>query len=231
MRFVESTDPGQLTIGDCPDLSITTQPVDGYITRCMATANENGSEGPFYVIVSTEIDPHIGNFTFSWFNDGVPVESTYAGTFAVRSTLVQTNGFFSRVILIRPDARDAGHYQCLISSDDACDSPLSAATNIVTVSFCPADFDCDGTADFFDYDAFVTCFEGGFCVGRSGGDIDADGYERACHHMPWDAAQVRLQEEDGAGLENDQKDDGQDDGGPLEAAQAHLRRSGSPHSR
>ena len=164
--------PGQLTIGDCPDLSITTQPVDGYITRCMATANENGSEGPFYVIVSTEIDPHIGNFTFSWFNDGVPVESTYAGTFAVRSTLVQTNGFFSRVILIRPDARDAGHYQCLISSDDACDSPLSAATNIVTVSFCPADFDCDGTADFFDYDAFVTCFEDQACTSA---DFDNDG--------------------------------------------------------
>ncbi|MEK6703621.1 MAG: hypothetical protein AABZ53_15275, partial [Planctomycetota bacterium] len=28
---------------------------------------------------------------------------------------------------------------------------------------CPADFDADGTVDFFDYDAFVICFEGGAC--------------------------------------------------------------------
>ncbi|MEK6702108.1 MAG: hypothetical protein AABZ53_07585 [Planctomycetota bacterium] len=56
--------------------------------------------------------------------------------------------------------------------------PIEASydpTTATLVAGCIADFDGDGTADFFDYDAFVTCFEGGFCVGRSGGDIDADG--------------------------------------------------------
>ncbi|MEK6702028.1 MAG: GC-type dockerin domain-anchored protein [Planctomycetota bacterium] len=36
---------------------------------------------------------------------------------------------------------------------------------------CPADFDGDGTVDFFDYDAFVTAFESG----APGADFDADG--------------------------------------------------------
>ncbi|MEK6700700.1 MAG: hypothetical protein AABZ53_00410 [Planctomycetota bacterium] len=40
---------------------------------------------------------------------------------------------------------------------------------------CPADFDADGTVDFFDYDAFVTCFEGGACPDGKSADFDADG--------------------------------------------------------
>ncbi len=37
---------------------------------------------------------------------------------------------------------------------------------------CPADFDGDGTVDFFDYDAFVVCFEDPTCTGA---DFDGDG--------------------------------------------------------
>ncbi|MEK6702525.1 MAG: hypothetical protein AABZ53_09695 [Planctomycetota bacterium] len=40
---------------------------------------------------------------------------------------------------------------------------------------CPADFDADGTVDFFDYDAFVNCFEGLFCPQGKTADFDADG--------------------------------------------------------
>ncbi|MEK6701607.1 MAG: hypothetical protein AABZ53_05040, partial [Planctomycetota bacterium] len=40
---------------------------------------------------------------------------------------------------------------------------------------CPADFDSDGSVDFFDYDAFVTCFEGGTCPPGKNADFDADG--------------------------------------------------------
>ncbi|MEK6701673.1 MAG: hypothetical protein AABZ53_05380 [Planctomycetota bacterium] len=40
---------------------------------------------------------------------------------------------------------------------------------------CPADFDGDGTADFFDYDAFVICFEGGACPPGKTADFDGDG--------------------------------------------------------
>ncbi|MEK6703852.1 MAG: hypothetical protein AABZ53_16455 [Planctomycetota bacterium] len=39
---------------------------------------------------------------------------------------------------------------------------------------CPADFDSDGTVDFFDYDAFVICFEGGACPPGKTADFDAD---------------------------------------------------------
>ncbi len=40
---------------------------------------------------------------------------------------------------------------------------------------CPADFDGDGTVDFFDYDAFVACFEGGACPPGKTADFDGDG--------------------------------------------------------
>ncbi|MEK6703218.1 MAG: hypothetical protein AABZ53_13210 [Planctomycetota bacterium] len=40
---------------------------------------------------------------------------------------------------------------------------------------CPADFDADGTVDFFDYDAFVVCFSGEACPPGKTADFDADG--------------------------------------------------------
>ncbi len=40
---------------------------------------------------------------------------------------------------------------------------------------CGADFDGDGTVDFFDYDAFVRCFEGGTCPPGKTADFDGDG--------------------------------------------------------
>ncbi|MEK6701629.1 MAG: PQQ-dependent sugar dehydrogenase [Planctomycetota bacterium] len=46
---------------------------------------------------------------------------------------------------------------------DSCDPP------------CPADFDADGAVDFFDYDAFVRCFEGGACPPGKNADFDGDG--------------------------------------------------------
>ncbi|MEK6702391.1 MAG: hypothetical protein AABZ53_09020 [Planctomycetota bacterium] len=47
--------------------------------------------------------------------------------------------------------------------------------NLSCVIPCPADFDGDGTLDFFDYDAFVICFEGGACPPGQTADYDADG--------------------------------------------------------
>jgi hypothetical protein len=40
---------------------------------------------------------------------------------------------------------------------------------------CAADFNGDGFLDFFDYDAFVACFEGGTCGGGSA-DFNGDGF-------------------------------------------------------
>ncbi|MEK6701539.1 MAG: S8 family serine peptidase [Planctomycetota bacterium] len=39
---------------------------------------------------------------------------------------------------------------------------------------CSADFDADGTVDFFDYDAFVNCFEGTACPPGATADFDGD---------------------------------------------------------
>ncbi len=39
---------------------------------------------------------------------------------------------------------------------------------------CPADFNDDGAVDFFDYDAFVVCFEGGACPPGKSADFDND---------------------------------------------------------
>ncbi|MEK6703855.1 MAG: hypothetical protein AABZ53_16470 [Planctomycetota bacterium] len=39
---------------------------------------------------------------------------------------------------------------------------------------CPPDFDGDGSLDFFDYDAFVVCFEGSCPQGRTA-DFNGDG--------------------------------------------------------
>ncbi|MEK6701194.1 MAG: hypothetical protein AABZ53_02950 [Planctomycetota bacterium] len=46
---------------------------------------------------------------------------------------------------------------------------------VVEAMGCPADFDGDTTVDFFDYDAFVACFEGQSCPPGKTADFDGDG--------------------------------------------------------
>ena len=62
---------------------------------------------------------------------------------------------------------DEGQYTCTITN--GCGNATSQAAHLTV---CHADFDCDGTLDFFDYDAFVVCFENSNC---SGADFDGDG--------------------------------------------------------
>jgi hypothetical protein len=45
-------------------------------------------------------------------------------------------------------------------------------TGVVAGDSCPADFNHDGSVDFFDYDDFVVCFEDPNCPG---GDFNRDG--------------------------------------------------------
>jgi len=47
---------------------------------------------------------------------------------------------------------------------DSCDPP------------CPADFNGDGFADFFDFDAYVDCFENAVCPPGKSADFDGDGF-------------------------------------------------------
>ena len=57
--------------------------------------------------------------------------------------------------------------RCVITNDCG-----SATSRIANVAICPADFNCDGFPDFFDFDAFVQSFE----AGDPAADIDADGF-------------------------------------------------------
>lgn len=75
------------------------------------------------------------------------------------------------------------------------DSPLPPATGVIDLElFRPgspasvlaaatvpsgarsADFNTDGFIDFFDYDAFVSCFEGGSCPAGADADFNTDGF-------------------------------------------------------
>jgi hypothetical protein len=52
-------------------------------------------------------------------------------------------------------------------------------TGVLNLSFaapCPADFNGDGFVDFFDFDDFVSCFEGAGCPAGKTADFNADGF-------------------------------------------------------
>ena len=53
---------------------------------------------------------------------------------------------------------------------DACGYALDVSLT------CPADFNADGFLDFFDYDAYVGCFETGVCPAGNSADFNEDGF-------------------------------------------------------
>ncbi len=64
-------------------------------------------------------------------------------------------------------------FRCVVTN--SCSSAISTEVTLSFFDPCPADFDGDGTVDFFDYDAFVVCFEGGACPDGKTADFDNDG--------------------------------------------------------
>ena len=54
--------------------------------------------------------------------------------------------------------------------------PGEGRGNHRTYQNCPADFNQDGFIDFFDYDAFVACFEGAGCPPGLTADVTNDGF-------------------------------------------------------
>ena len=53
----------------------------------------------------------------------------------------------------------------------------NAITETVSLTICPADFTCDGFLDFFDFDAFIACFENtDNCPFGRTADFDGDGF-------------------------------------------------------
>jgi hypothetical protein len=65
------------------------------------------------------------------------------------------------------DGGGPGSYDCVITS--ACGS---STTDSAMLTICPADFNCDGFVDFFDFDEFVLAFESG----TPAADFNSDGF-------------------------------------------------------
>lgn len=96
-----------------------------------------------------------GVLAVRWRKGGVPIDLA-ANPSAGTATLVIDNA----------QGTDDGMYDCVVSN--GCDSLTSDA---VRLTVCPADFNCDGALDFFDYDDFVIAFESG----DPRADFDGDG--------------------------------------------------------
>jgi hypothetical protein len=83
-----------------------------------------------------------------------------------------------------PAAQSTSQFRIrFIAADAAPGSVVEAAVDSVTLTVvdctppaCPADFNSDGFADFFDYDAYVECFETGVCPPGKSADFNGDGF-------------------------------------------------------
>jgi hypothetical protein len=69
-------------------------------------------------------------------------------------------------------AHDTGAtFRCVVSNSCA-PAPIGVASPAATLTLCRADFNCDDSTDFFDYDDFVACFE---TLGCPEADFNHDG--------------------------------------------------------
>jgi hypothetical protein len=64
----------------------------------------------------------------------------------------------------------------LVFSDEIADVVIIMQNSGTPTPPCPADFNADGFLDFFDYDAYVECFEGSTCPQGQDADFNADGF-------------------------------------------------------
>ena len=62
-------------------------------------------------------------------------------------------------------------FRCAISN--GCGSVTSSNA---TITLCPADFNCDGFVDFFDFSDFISCFEGSSCAAGENADFNGDDF-------------------------------------------------------
>ncbi len=102
-----------------------------------------------------------GTTGYRWKKDGVNVfnGSVYSGV-TTRTLTINGN-----------DPSQSGAYTLVITNP--CGSTITNPA-IITIT-CHADFNGDDTVDFFDYDAFVTCFEGDACPTNKSADFNDDG--------------------------------------------------------
>ncbi len=78
--------------------------------------------------------------------------------------------------VLRPNANATGEDTLRFTVTNADGTSTPGVVTLVYGSQCPADFDGDGFADFFDFDAFANCFETGTCPAGRSADFDGDGF-------------------------------------------------------
>jgi hypothetical protein len=93
---------------------------------------------------------------YSWSRDGQPIDANLNPSAAT-----------ARLVLTNVTPADAGPYVCLIAY-----SCGGAATREAFLTVCPADYNCDGFTDFFDYDTFAAAYE----LGNPDADFNGDGF-------------------------------------------------------
>ncbi|MEK6703219.1 MAG: lectin-like protein [Planctomycetota bacterium] len=157
------------------DTSIQTQPTDH-----AACTQGNAA----FSVSASGSDELSSNLTYQWYHlvywgDGpelVPINDgpnahqfgalyTAAGTTTPNLSLTIDPAFFYET------GNPHVPLRCLITN--ACGETITS--DFATLTVCAPDFDCDGALDFFDYDAFVACFEGTICPPGKTADFDADG--------------------------------------------------------
>jgi hypothetical protein len=109
-----------------------------------------------------------GPFAYRWerLGDSEPVtisDGPLPGSAATVSGATTANLTISGI----DTAATLGEYRCVVTNP--CSETLSGAA---TITYCPADTNCDGFNDFFDYDQFVQDFE----AGNPAADFNGDGF-------------------------------------------------------
>ena len=112
------------------------------------------------VATSVQAAPPFSVDWFVWGSGGTTSAAT-GGAFSVVGTLGQAS----------PNALDG---TLMVGSGGGHDYSLIAG--FWSITDCPADFNDDGFVDFFDFNDFVTCFEGGACPPGKSADFNGDGF-------------------------------------------------------
>jgi hypothetical protein len=93
---------------------------------------------------------------FRWTRNGVAISGGTNGTFTIASATPNHAGVY------------------VAEAFTPCATRQSTTATVTVV--CKADFNADGFVDFFDYDAYVSCFEGAGCPLNEDGDMNNDGF-------------------------------------------------------
>ncbi len=109
-----------------------------------------------------------GPFAFAW-RKGTTAVATRPGVTITTSPDGKSCTLTFASAALTDAGRGAGGYSCVVTSP--CGSVSSTTWDLAV---CAGDFNCDGAVDFFDYDAFVTCFEGQGCPAGKTADFNAD---------------------------------------------------------